>query len=81
MYSNLKYNENNIHGQCRQCNLRKDGNEAGYRIGLKNRFNEDYVNNLDNLANEYKKTTFKWDREELKKIRTYYNNLIKKLKL
>ena len=79
LYSNLKYDENNIHGQCRVCNLRKDGNEAGYRIGLEKRYTKEYVENLDQLASEYKKESFKWDREYLKEIREYYKQKIKEL--
>jgi len=80
LYSNLKYHENNINGQCRVCNLRKDGNEAGYRIGLKNRKGQEILDELDQLAADYKKDSFKWDREELKKIREFYKEKLKGLK-
>lgn len=79
LYSNLKYDEDNVHGQCQKCNLRDEGNESGYRVGLLKRHGQEFLNALDKKAEEYKKENFKWDREELKKIRTEYNIKYKKL--
>lgn len=72
LFSNLKFNENNIHGQCPQCNLLKEGNESGYRVGLLQRYGQGFVNNLDSLAQHYKKNVFSWEREELEEIRNYF---------
>ena len=77
LFSNLKFDENNIHGQCFGCNNFKEGNESGYRVGLIQRYGIDYVNELDEKAKNYKKNTFIWDREELEKIRAYYSYKIK----
>ena len=79
-YSNLKYNENNIHNQCKGCNLMKDGNENQYRIKITKRITKQELTELDQMASDYKKSSFKWDREELKKIRTYYREKLKQLK-
>lgn len=78
-FSGLKFNENNIFGQCEQCNVFKDGNESKYRVGLINRFGLEFVNEIDNLASQYKQTDFHWDREELEKIRIYYKQKLKEL--
>lgn len=77
LYSNLKFDENNINGQCRQCNLRKEGNESGYRVGIIKRFGAEHLIKLDELAESYKKEDFKWDREQLNEIRDYYKQKLK----
>ena len=79
LYSNLKFDEKNITGQCRQCNLRKDGNVSGYRAGIIQRYGEEHLKYLDNLAKEFKKSSYKWDREELESLRKYYKEKIKDL--
>ena len=80
LYSNLKFNSKNINGQCRKCNLRKDGNEAGYRKGLIERFGVGHVNRLDKKALDYRSQDFKWDREKLKEERTIYNEMYNEIK-
>ena len=80
LYSNLKYDENNIFGGCQKCNLLLEGNESGFRVGLIQRFGIDFVNSIDNKAKSYKKNDFKWDREALEQIRKYYQNKLKTLK-
>ena len=74
LFSNLKFNENNIHGQCQQCNLLKEGNESGYRVGLIQRYGKEFVSELDNLAASHKKNIFSWEREQLEEIRKYYKS-------
>jgi len=62
LYSSLKFNEFNISGGCRKCNLFMDGNESGYRVGLLNRYGRDYLERLDIMAQNDKKQDFKWNR-------------------
>jgi hypothetical protein len=78
-YSNIKYNEYNINGQCEQCNLREYGNVNGYNIYLPKRIGIDKIEDLHELARQYKKESFKWDRQELLKLGNYYKKLIKEL--
>lgn len=73
-FSNLKFNETNIHGQCEQCNLYKDGNESGYRSGLIQRYGLQYVNEIDKQASSYKQNSFHWERDHLEEIRRYYKS-------
>jgi len=81
LYSNLKYDEKNIHNQCVGCNIHKDGNHQPYRERIKSRVGSDGLEYLDQKAAEFKtQTTFKWDREELNQIRDYYKQKIKELK-
>ena len=79
LYSSLKYDEHNINGQCRVCNLHKDGEFRGYGIGLKMRIGHLAFFKLNQKATKSKQDHFKWDREELKRIRKYYQEKLKKL--
>lgn len=65
LYSSLRFDTKNIHGQCQYCNLRKEGNENGYRLGLKERFGEAILEELDSKAEAYRKSDFKWSKGEL----------------
>jgi len=80
LYSTLKYDENNISGQCQGCNLFKDGNESGYRDGLINRYGQLYLSDLDKKANLGNQSQHHWDRETLIDIRKYYQKKIRELK-
>jgi len=80
LFSNLKFDEKNISGQCRQCNLRKEGNESGYRVGIIQRYNEDHLKYLDDKAKHYKQNHFEWDKLELFEVREYYKEKLKELK-
>jgi len=80
LYSSLKYNEFNINGQCMTCNIRKEGNLNLYAINLPKRIGEKNFDKLNKLASLDKKNQFKWDREDLIKIKNHYKNLIKKMK-
>jgi len=80
LYPSIKFNEFNISGQCRQCNLRKDGNFDGYTTNLPNRIGNIEFDQLVVLAELEKKEDFKWNREKLKEIREYYKEKAKELK-
>lgn len=79
LFSSLKLDETNIHNQCPGCNLYREGNESGYRVGLIKRYSKGYMDLLDSKALLDKKLNHKWDREELEKIRKYYKLKIKEL--
>jgi len=80
LFSTLKFDEKNISGQCVGCNIRKEGNESGYRVGIINRYGKEHLEYLDELAATEKQITHKWDREELENTRNYYKNKLKKIK-
>jgi len=80
LYSNLKFDEKNINGQCQSCNLRKEGNESGYRTGVIQRLGIEHLNYLDEKAKAYKKNDYHWDRAELEEMRKYYQEKLKELK-
>lgn len=80
LFSTLKYDEHNIHGQCPGCNLRKEGNLAPYAVNLPRRIGLNLFRELENKASIDKQTNFKWDRQILNEIRKYYQQKIKELK-
>lgn len=79
-FSSIKFHENNIHGQCPQCNIYKNGNESQYRVNLPERIGSEQFEHLEGLAALDKKLNHKWDREALNAIREYYKKKIKELK-
>ena len=75
VYSGIIFNENNCHSQCRKCNRYLNGNEINYRMGLVERYGEEFVQELEQIkdANRLKK----WTREDLLEIKNKYINLLK----
>ena len=73
--SALRFNEDNVHGGCSECNTHKSGNLIQYRIGLVEKIGEERVKAL-----EYNHETKKWTREELDEIKETYRQKIKLLK-
>lgn len=68
-HSALRYDPDNIHGQCIRCNMYLSGNLIYYRMGLVKRYGEPYVQSLEQKAkNKLKKYT----REELEEIISKY---------
>ncbi|HVZ31849.1 MAG TPA: recombination protein NinG [Polyangiaceae bacterium] len=65
--SHLRFNEDNVHKQCAQCNGPKSGNIVEYRKGLVARIGIERVEALEN-----DNRTAKWDRDELVAIRRKY---------
>lgn len=80
LFSSLKFNEFNINGQCVGCNIRKDGNVQEYELRLPERIGIENFNEINKLAEIDHSLNHKWDREELIKIKKYYQNKIKQLK-
>lgn len=61
-YPELKFNENNVHAQCLQCNYFEHGNLNLYRQNLIKKIGVEAVEELDMIVNKAKKVSFKWDR-------------------
>lgn len=68
-HSNLRFNENNVHGQCIECNTHLHGNLIKYRKKLENKIGAQELEELDEIAY----LTKKWNREELLKLTKVYN--------
>lgn len=80
LYSNLRFNEFNINGQCEKCNLFLDGNFQEYANRMPGRVGRDKKDELEQMAEDFKSENFKWDREELKTTKKYYQEKTKELK-
>lgn len=71
----LRFNLDNINGQCVNCNHWKSGNYIEYRIRLVNKIGLERVEWLEAHRHDKKK----WTREELYEIREHVKNLSKQL--
>ncbi len=76
-YKNLRFNEDNIHGQCVHCNRDKHANLLEYRPRLIKRIGIERVEELDRLRNIPAKYTI----PELIGMKVKYKELIRKMKL
>lgn len=79
IYSNLRFWEYNINGQCERCNIFLEGNVQAYSDRLADRIGENNKAEVELMAKAFKKTSWKWDRQELKEIKKYYQQKIKQL--
>ena len=78
-YPPLRYNENNVHGQCKQCNYFKHGNLNEYRTRITSRITINGLNDLDFIVRRYRQTGHKWDRFFLIEIIETYKEKCKHL--
>tara|TARA_R100000541_G_scaffold20190_1_gene30034 strand:+ start:4658 stop:5185 length:528 start_codon:yes stop_codon:yes gene_type:complete len=74
-YPNLRFNENNVHNQCIECNLHKHGNVLEYSLRLPNRIGVKEYNSLQESRN----IPLKIDITELKELILYYKEKTKQL--
>ena len=72
----LRFDEDNVHGQCVACNQHKHGNLQRYREGILKRLDARILDRLDKDSQETRKFT----REELKDITEHYKNKLKELR-
>ena len=59
----LRFNEDNVHGQCKRCNYFLSGNLIGYAKGLDKKIGKERAQALDMLASSQR--VCKWDRFSL----------------
>ena len=71
----VRFDENNVHGQCVTCNQFKHGNLLNYQIGIQQRIGADQLINLHAIAHETKK----FSRDELREIISKYKEKLKSL--
>jgi len=71
-YSCLRFNEDNVHGQCKSCNYFKSGDLLNYRMNLIERIGKEKVEKLDLIASQAKRQTWKWNRFHLEEIISKY---------
>ena len=66
----LRFNPDNVHGQCVSCNRWGAGKAVEYRMGLLARIGPERTNAL-----EFNRDFCKWDRDQLREIRDKYRAL------
>jgi len=72
----MRFNEMNVHGQCRTCNRFREGNRQGYREGLIKRYGEKVVKELD-VKRSVKQNP--WTSFEYLTMIDFYKQKLKKL--
>jgi len=72
--SHIRYNDDNIHKQCHQCNVQLSGNQQQYRIFLIEKIGAERVEALEN-----NNTPHRYSLEELESIRRHYSALRRSL--
>jgi ssDNA-binding Zn-finger/Zn-ribbon topoisomerase 1 len=77
-YPNIRFNLDNIHGQCVPCNQHKHGNHTEYFIRLPKRIGLDRFNKLLEIRHQQTKYSIEELKELIKeyklKIKNYDNN-------
>lgn len=72
---NMRFNEANAHGQCKQCNRYLSGNAIEYRRGLISRYGVSFVDVVESNQSVQKFTI-----DDLKAIIAYYKLKLKEIK-
>jgi hypothetical protein len=75
MYPGIRYHEWNVWGQCKKCNLFREGNRQGYEEGLLKRIGKDKLDILKSMKNN----KVKWGRFEYDALIEEYVNKLKNL--
>ena len=76
-YSGLRFDEDNVHGECKRCNRFDESHLIGYTENLKERIGESDFKALKEKAQDYKKNGVKWSRIELREKIEYYKQKTK----
>ncbi|MFA6057273.1 MAG: recombination protein NinG [Taibaiella sp.] len=72
----VRFDEDNVHGQCIRCNMHLSGNQANYRNALIRKLGLEKVEFIEMRA----KMVSKWDRYSLIEIIETYSEKVKELK-
>jgi hypothetical protein len=78
-YDSLRFNEDNVHGECAGCNCWDESHLIGYGTRLSAKIGENALQALHQQAMEYKKGYFKWSRLELEELIVTYRLKIKEV--
>lgn len=76
-YDGLRFDEDNVHGECAYCNLFDGMHLLKYAENLKLRIGKERFAELERRANIYKQDGHKWTRSELMGLIWYYKNKLK----
>lgn len=76
-YDYLRYDEDNVHGECAGCNCFDQGHLIHYGENLVGRIGENRFRDLKDRAWNYRVYGYKWSRSEIDEKITYYKNKLK----
>lgn len=76
-YDSLRFNEDNVHGECAGCNCFDEGHLINYHENLIARIGKERVEQLKSMARDYKMNGYKWTRSELEAMIERYKNKLK----
>jgi hypothetical protein len=79
-YDGLRFDEDNVHGECARCNCWDESHLIRYGINLKNKIGEEDYQSLLERAAEYKRNGYRFSRIEIEEKIQYYKEQVKKLK-
>ena len=79
-YDGLRYDEDNVHGECAGCNCFDESHLIGYGINIVDRIGKKRVDELFKRALEYKQNGYKWMRYEIEEKIVYYKKLVAEMK-
>jgi len=78
-HNGLRFDEDNVSGECSRCNCWDEGHLISYAINLKERIGQERFDALFERAADYKKNGYKWSRQELIELKQKYATKIKQL--
>ena len=76
-HPSVRFNEDNVHGQCLRCNFYLSGNLIPYRQNLIEKIGQEKFDKLELNTQLSKRTSYKWDRFYLLEIIEKYKALNK----
>lgn len=76
-YDALRFDQDNVHGECAGCNCFDEGHLIGYQDNLRIRIGNERLEELKERARDYKKNGYKWTRSELEEMIIIYKNKLK----
>jgi len=78
-YDGLRFDEDNVHGECATCNCFDSSHLIWYGKHLEDRIGEQRLLGLNLRAGQYKMNGYKWSRSELIEMIAEYKRKIKEL--
>ena len=79
-YAGLRFDEDNVHGECARCNRFDESHLISYSHNLKNKIGIEDYEALRERALEYKKNGYKFGRVELRELIEIYKSKVEQLK-
>ena len=79
-YDGLRFDEDNVNGECAACNYYNESHLIGYGDNLRVKIGEKRYNALKERAADYKKNGYKWSRIELMELIEKYSEKVRLMK-